>query len=114
MSDSVRNEFKDKVDWYSISAYQTLSEDFIREFNSGRNQVHWDWISQFQILSDSVRNELKDKVDWIGISFSQKLSEDFIREFKDKVDWEGITSNQQLSDSVRNEFNWMWISRYCK
>ena len=53
-------------------------------------------------------------VDWIGISFSQKLSEDFIREFKDKVDWEGITSNQQLSDSVRNEFNWMWISRYCK
>ena len=47
------------MDWENISFYQTLSEDFIREF--------------------------KDKVDWQSISMYQILSEDFIKEFQDKL-----------------------------
>ena len=47
-----------------ISHRQTLSEDFIREF--------------------------QDKVDLENISSYSTLSEDFIREFQDKVDWKLI------------------------
>ena len=59
----IREKIKEKgidiVNWKSVSQYQTLSEDFIREF--------------------------QDKVDWEWISSKQKLSESFIREFIDKV-----------------------------
>ena len=59
----IREKIKEKginiVNWKSISQYQTLSEDFIREF--------------------------QDKVDWMQIFIHQTLSEDFIRQFKDKV-----------------------------
>ncbi len=50
-----------KINWYNISSYKILSEDFIREF--------------------------QDYVYWEGISINQTLSEDFIREFKDYVYW---------------------------
>ena len=49
----------DKMCQYDISQYQTLSEDFIREF--------------------------KDKVDWIKMSEHKKISGSFIREFQNKV-----------------------------
>jgi len=68
----------DKVSWVDISYYQTLSEDFIREF--------------------------KDKVNWSYISYNQKLSEDFIREFQDKVNWINISYNQTLSEDFQTEF----------
>jgi hypothetical protein len=55
----------DKVEWEAVSQYQTLSEEFIRQF--------------------------KDKVDWKKISRQQNLSEKFLIEFKDKVDWYTIT-----------------------
>ena len=74
-------QFKDKVDWYYISEYQKLSEDFIREF---QDKVKWDWISMFQKLSEDLIREFQNKIDWYNISYHQKLSEDFIREFQDK------------------------------
>ena len=40
----------DEVNWDKISAYQKLSEDFIREF---KDKVNWDKISQYQKLSES-------------------------------------------------------------
>jgi len=47
----------DKAGWRNISSYQTLSEDFISEF--------------------------QDRVDWDEISIHQTLSEDFMEEFGD-------------------------------
>ena len=94
-------EFKDKVDWYYISSYQKLSEDFMREF---KDKVYWDDISEYQKLSEDFIREFKDIVDWKCISSYQKLSEDFIREFKDKVDWYNISCNQKLSKDFIREF----------
>lgn len=71
-------ENKDKVNWYYISKYQKLSEDFIREF--------------------------QDKVDWDSISADQKLSEDFIREFEDRVNWGCLSEYQKLSEDFIREF----------
>ena len=39
LSEDFIREFKDKVDWWYISKYQTLSEDFILEF---REKIHWE------------------------------------------------------------------------
>jgi len=66
-------EFEGKINWFLISALQTLSEDFIRKF--------------------------KNKVDWECISYSQKLSENFIREFKNKLDLEYLLRNNRISQS---------------
>jgi hypothetical protein len=32
-------QFSDRVDWDAVSEYQTLSEDFLREF---QNKVNWE------------------------------------------------------------------------
>ena len=65
-----------EIDWYYISEYQKLSEDFIREF---KDKVDWYYISQSQQLSEDFIREFKDKVNWNIYLFIKKLSEDFIR-----------------------------------
>ena len=67
--------------WVDISINQSLSEDFIREF---QDKVDWDWISKYQNLSEDFIREFKDKVDWYYISKYQKVSNKFIEEFFQK------------------------------
>ena len=68
-----------KIDWNLIASNQTLSENFIREF--------------------------QDRVNWDDISYYQTLSEPFIREFQDRVNWYEISAYQMLSKEFRKEFN---------
>lgn len=70
--------FKMYSDWSLLYMHQTLTEDFIREY--------------------------EDKVDWYNISIYQDLSEDFIRTYQDKVNWYWIGQTQLLSDSFKQEF----------
>ena len=91
----------EEVDWYFISGYEYLSEEFIKEF---ADKVNWGCISLHQKLSEPFIREFKDKVDWVGISVHQKLSENFIREFKDKVDWCYICTYQKLSENFIREY----------
>ena len=111
LSEDFIREFKDSVDWDRISKYQKLSEDFIREF---KDSVYWDNISKYQKLSEDFIREFKDSVDWHYISIYQKLSEDFIREFKDSVHWGFISKYQKLSEDFIREFkdsvHWGYIS----
>ncbi len=51
----------DEVDWDWISANQTLSEDFIREF---QDKVNWEYIFRTQKLSEKFRREFKNKINW--------------------------------------------------
>ena len=106
-------EFKDKVDWFSISRYPHLSEDFIRKF---ADRVDWYCISAYQYLSENFIREFADRVAWGWIVKYQQLSEDFIREFKDKVNWYYISAYQHLSEDFIREFKdevcWGWISMY--
>ena len=104
-------EFKDKVDWYEISEYQELSEDFIREF---KNKINWCFISEYQTLSEKFIREFKDYVEWEYICVYQKLYEKFIREFKDKIYLYYISEYQELSEDFiiefRNKVDWFYIS----
>jgi len=101
LSENFIREFKDKVDWHYISERQKLSEDFIREFE---DKVNWSYVSMYQNLLEDFIREFKDRVNWDCISAYQKLSEDFIREFKDKVDWPYISDSQKLSEDFIREF----------
>ena len=101
LSEDFIRKFADKVDWYYISAYQCLSEDFIREF---QDRVAWDWIVKYQPLSEDFIRKFKDKVNWYYISAYQHLSENFIREFKDEVNWAWISAYQHLSKEFIEEF----------
>jgi len=90
-----------KEEWEEISAYNYLSEEFIKEF---KDEVIWFYISCSQKLSEDFIREFKDKVNWIYISSYQKLSEAFIGEFKDKVIWEYVSIYQKLSGRFIDEF----------
>ena len=104
-----------KLDWEKISIFQTLSEEFIREF---QDKVQWEYISMGQELSEYFIREFQDKLDWEEISEHQELSEYFIRESQDKLDWEEISNHQTLSEEFIREFQdevyWGYISRYQK
>ena len=69
-------------EWGYISLNQTLTEDFIREF--------------------------ENKVNWRFISSNQKLSKGFIVEFSDKLNFKDLLINNHLSDEVK-EFCRMFI-----
>lgn len=106
-------EFQDEVDWKVISAYQHLSEEFIREF---ANKVNWALITAYQQLSEEFMQEFKGRVCWDCISANQHLSEDFIRKFEDRVDWYYISKYQHLSEDFIREFKgrvyWHAISKH--
>ena len=113
LSENFIREFQDYVDWCNISEFQTLSESFIREF---KDKVNWGCIILYQKLSEDFIREFQNKVEWSMISMYQTLSEDFIREFQDKVYWYNISYHQKLSEDFIREFknkvDWDCISRY--
>ena len=90
-------DLKENFDWYWISKYQDLSEEFIEEHS---NKVHWNRISIFQKLSEEFIEKYSDKVHWNWISEYQDLSEEFIEEHSNKVHWVSISKYQSSSDKV--------------
>ena len=108
-------QYINDVEWFDISKYQKLSEDFIRDF---RNEVNWGYISQYQQLSEDFIREFSHRVNWRCISYIQKLSEEFIREFQDNIDWFSISKYQKLSEDFIREFadkvDWGYISAHQK
>ena len=111
LSEDFIRESTDIFDWEYISKCQHLSEDFIREF---KDYVDWDYISSYHHLSEDFIREFKDRVSWVAISKKQHLSEKFIREFANEVDWFCILKNQHLSEDFIREFkdkvDWFCIS----
>jgi hypothetical protein len=63
--------------------------------------VNLDYISINQTLSEDFIREFQDRVKWFWISRNQKLSEDFIREFQDRVNWDYISSNPNIDRQVK-------------
>ncbi len=114
LSEEFISEFQYKVNWYNISIRQKLSEDFIREL---QDKVYWGRISECQKLSENFIREFENDVDWVYISINQKLSEEFIREFQNKIYWCYISVYQNLSDNFIEDFkltidkdNWFYKS----
>lgn len=112
-SEEIIDEFKDKVNW-SIILWKKHPEEFLRKYVGYFNSTHWHKISASQTLSEDFIREFSDKVGWISICSTQHLSENFIKEFQDKVDWYCISHYQTLSEDFIREFqhkiHWRAIS----
>lgn len=48
------------LDFTSLLRRENLSEAFIEEF---QNEVDWDYISEYQVLSEDFMRKFKDKID---------------------------------------------------
>ena len=86
----------ENTNWYNISKYQKLSEQFISD-NS--DKVYWDCISKYQKLSEQLIDKYSDKVNWYNISKYQKLSEEFINKHSDKLNKKLLEDNWNYKDS---------------
>ena len=101
------NRFK-PIDWYCISIYQTLSEDFMREF---KDNVHWAGISIYQKLSESFMREFRDKLDWYWMCRKQNLSYEFISEFRNRLEFD-ILVKRKLIDQDQIDKMYEPVSKY--
>ena len=97
-------KFQDKINWYTISGNQKLSEEFIREFS---NKVYWDYICKYQKLSEEFIREFWHVLDRERIAHYQKLSDDFLQEFKlenPKNNWLYTTKQEKIDYIKANIF----------
>ncbi|MNP57557.1 hypothetical protein D3C76_1523980 [compost metagenome] len=89
------------MNWSIISYAQTLSENFIIEFE---NKVDWESISYAQSLSESFIREYHDILDWDYISLTQTLSETFINQYQHKICWYWFLQRSRVDDRIKQKF----------
>lgn len=97
-------EFKDYVDWKYILFHLRISEEIIKIIPENILADSWYNISRFQTLSEEFMREYSDKINWTEISARQRLSEEFIREFEDRFYWDDIFRHQNISVGFALEF----------
>ena len=99
------NFFDDFKLWDVISVYQTLSEQFMREF---KNKVNWEGVSAHQELSDDFVLEFKDRLNWETLCRYRNLNSGLIDKCFDKVDWLKLECYQQLSEDILEKYFKCW------
>ena len=100
MSEQIENIRKNpnSVNWGCISAYQKLSEDFIREF---KGSVKWSFISKYQKLSEEFILEFKLTIS--GNNWQYK-SKEFVFDFiKNKTSYEVVDDEVIAYKSCRSD-----------
>jgi hypothetical protein len=102
--EQIRNEIAtgEEIDWNKVSRYGILSEDFIREY---QDKVYWTYISEYQVLSESFMHEFKDRLSWWFISTYQILTEEFINNHLEYVCIDDIlVYNYKTHEGLSDDF----------
>ena len=99
--------------------FTDLSEEEIREYTKYLDKDTWGSISCYQTLSIDFIREFKKKLEWGPISAHQELNEDFIIEFKDYVNWVYICQFQTITEKVLDRCfeyipSWSEVAKYQK
>jgi len=95
-------EHADVIDWTTVSKFQTLSIDFIIEFE---DSVNWELVSQYQTLTEDVIAQNYHRVTWCFISQYQVMSDDFIRKWHFNIWWERLPMGKnKLSHDLIREY----------
>lgn len=94
MNDKIKQEVLKLIKHYNM---ECLIEDFAA-------RADWFYVSQYRYLSEDFIREFQDRVSWAAISSKQKLSENFLREFQNKVFWFLFFYCQDYSDKIIEEF----------
>ena len=77
--------FQNKIFWFYIAKYQTLSLDFIKEFMNDQLKNYMDVVCRHQQLTPEFIEEFKDIIDWDVVIENQSLPLDFILKHLDDI-----------------------------
>lgn len=85
-------------DWYQISSFSELSEEFIRQYH---DKLDWPTLIDAGVLNESLLNDFHDKIklpfDWERIiTYYEKLSLEFLTKFLDKFHPDVLLENQRV------------------
>ena len=94
-----------KIDLYEASSHQFLSEKFICDFENTEYGDHFNWydISMYQKLSEDFIESHLDKLYMPNIAHYQHLSEHFILKHSNLFDWYTIVQYQDLQEKTLNQ-----------
>ena len=101
VSSELSAELIGKVDWFTISKYANLSEDFIDTYH---NELDWRFLVRYQTLTDELIIKYSEKIRWKLASRHQVLSEPVLRKFASKLHWPRVSQFQSLSEAFINDF----------
>lgn len=103
LSDQFIRRYRNYVDWFKISLYQSPSVQLLCDFFQ---MFDWSVLSRNKnvIEKDEMLHLFEKFFDWQQISKWKTLSIDFLREFGNKLEWRAITGNGFLTEKMMDEF----------
>lgn len=93
-------KFWNRLNITTISKYQNMSEEFMRE-NSSR--IKWQYVCK-RPLREKFIDEMAHCVDWYAVAKYQKLSSDFMKKFMGRLDPYVVSRYQPLDMSFIEEY----------
>lgn len=94
---NVIRQYKDKVDWKSISYVQYLTNDFVDEVSEyidfNNLSKNWNYVPSEEILQKYINKEW----DWNFLSANSNIPDSTIIMFKDKINWSILSSIRNVS-----------------
>jgi len=99
--------YADTIHWETFCKYTDINKysfDFIDKFS---DEIDWFIISVFQDLTEEFMCKYNKLIDWYSVSIYQTLSEQFVREYQHKVFWDNLLlgpSSKVLSKEFKDEF----------
>ena len=72
------------INWDDISTNYLCDDKFIEEFS---DKLDWYCLCKYQTLTENIVDKYAHKIDWKILSMYQKLTEDIIEKYKDKLSW---------------------------
>lgn len=105
MTDQFIMKFDRFMDWSLLSEHYIFSIDMLRTY---QHRVKWDRILKRVKLPECFLLEMVswfDDLAWDAISKYQVLSESFIEHYVNKLDWENILLYQNVSSKFLSKHN---------
>ena len=95
-------DFKEKIDWFSFSLNENITEEIIQKFT---DYVEWEEVSKRQNLTNLFVTENKDKVHWNRYFVYQKADFEMYKKFITKTTYKKVEEfkNAHLSRLQKQE-----------
>lgn len=93
----------DRIDWYWILTSQALPSEFLWRHHDATG-FNWDIVSMRQVLDTDFIFQFADFLNWGTLVEFQSLSRAVIRAFHERMDWARIIQNQKVDESIILQF----------
>ena len=91
------------INWCEISSQEyELDDNFIDEF---ANKLDWYFLCKYQTLTENIIDKYIHKIDWRIFSIYQKLTENIIEKYKDKLSWYWVINENNFDKEFLLKYN---------